>query len=95
MRQARQPILRLSSARELASKLRRLAGSATQAATENLIWIDTLCCPTDPLQKIVALERLRQVYQEATTVLVLDASLQSSESRGMGIVEDTRSNIYM
>jgi len=42
-----------------------------------LFWLDTLCCPVEPLDaKNMALKKIFQVYQKASLVLVLDASLQ-------------------
>ncbi|ROW09878.1 hypothetical protein VPNG_06298 [Cytospora leucostoma] len=38
------------------------------------LWIDTLCCPVDLAGKTVALERIADVYRNATHVLVLDTS---------------------
>jgi Heterokaryon incompatibility protein (HET) len=44
--------------------------------TEVLIWLDTLCCPVQPLKaKKLALHKMRKTYQEATLVLVVDNSL--------------------
>jgi hypothetical protein len=43
---------------------------------EVLIWLDTLCCPVEPLEaKKLALCKMRKTYQEATLVLVVDNSL--------------------
>ena len=43
---------------------------------EVLIWLDTLCCPVEPLEaKNLALRKMRNTYQEATLVLVVDNSL--------------------
>ena len=44
---------------------------------ELLLWCDTLCCPVKPsVAKTRALVQMKRTYQEATMVLVLDASLQ-------------------
>ncbi|KAK5703276.1 hypothetical protein LTR97_004225 [Elasticomyces elasticus] len=52
-----------------------------------LIWLDTLCCPVDPNDKKLALTRMRQVYEKASRVLVLDASLQSYSTTSMEPLE--------
>jgi hypothetical protein len=42
-----------------------------------LFWIDTLCCPVQPLDdKLLAISMLRKTYSNATAVLVMDAELQ-------------------
>ena len=44
---------------------------------ELLLWCDTLCCPVKPSEaKTRALVQMKRTYQNATMVLVLDASLQ-------------------
>lgn len=44
---------------------------------EILFWCDTLCCPVQPTEaKHLALEYMYNTYQNATHVLVLDASLR-------------------
>ncbi|KAK5730091.1 hypothetical protein LTR15_000025 [Elasticomyces elasticus] len=52
-----------------------------------LIWLDTLCCPVDPDDKKLALTRMRQVYEKASRVLVLDASIQSYSTTSMEPLE--------
>ena len=43
-----------------------------------MIWLDTLCCPAqDGYGKQIAIEKIRDVYQQAKHVLVLDAGLMS------------------
>jgi hypothetical protein len=44
-------------------------------ATRCRVWIDPLLCPTDQETKQIALERISDVYRNATSVLVIDASL--------------------
>jgi hypothetical protein len=41
------------------------------------LWIDTLCCPVELSGKLISLERIADVYRNATHVLVLDSSLTS------------------
>src|SRR5437764_3687462 len=53
-----------------------------------LIWLDTLCCPVRPTEdKKLALKRMRHVYEQARSVLVLDASLQSYPTASMDTLE--------
>lgn len=70
--------------------LSRLAQSlALQASSEApleelLFWCDTLCCPTAPPDaKKRALTQMKRTYQDATCVLVLDASLKLHDSKTM------------
>jgi hypothetical protein len=52
------------------------------------IWLDTLCCPVRPTEdKKLALKKMRQVYEQAHSVLVLDASLQSYSTASMDALE--------
>src|SRR2546423_1526267 len=52
------------------------------------IWLDTLCCPVRPTEdKKLALKKMRQVYEQARSVLVLDASLQSYSTASMDALE--------
>ncbi|KAI9866729.1 MAG: hypothetical protein M1813_000671 [Trichoglossum hirsutum] len=39
-------------------------------------WIDTVCVPLEPLERKVAIAMLKQTYEEADKVLVLDSTLQ-------------------
>jgi hypothetical protein len=62
--------------------IERLDTSTTSADSgskpPSLLWLDTLCCPAiDGPGKQKSIQKLRQVYQEADKVLVLDASLFS------------------
>lgn len=53
-----------------------------------LIWLDTLCCPVAPKDdKKLSLSKMRQVYEQASRVLVLDASLQSYSTTSMDVLE--------
>lgn len=61
--------------------------SAQEEADCPLIWLDTLCCPVDAEDKNVALAKMRQVYEQASSVLVLDASLQSYSTASMDTLE--------
>lgn len=52
------------------------------------LWCDTLCCPTGPPDaKDRSLEQMKTVYERASAVLVLDASLQSFDSKAMCLEE--------
>jgi Heterokaryon incompatibility protein (HET) len=47
------------------------------------IWIDTICCPVERGEgKSLALSRMREIYQNALFVIVIDASLQNWQPRG-------------
>ena len=51
---------------------------------ELLFWCDTLCCPAAPGEaKKKVLEQMKDIYERATCVLVLDASIRLYESEGM------------
>ncbi|KAL7943305.1 hypothetical protein V8C42DRAFT_328674 [Trichoderma barbatum] len=49
--------------------------------TRYRMWIDTLCCPIELGSKLIALERIANVYRNATHVLVLDASLTGFDTK--------------
>ena len=52
------------------------------------IWLDTLCCPVSPPEaKSLALTQMRRTYEDARSVLVLDASLQCFESNEIDVTE--------
>jgi hypothetical protein len=40
-------------------------------------WIDTLCCPVELSGKLIALQRIKDVYAQASHVLVLDSLISS------------------
>ena len=52
------------------------------------VWIDTLCCPT-ALRKArnIAIQRMKQVYESARFVLVLDSYLLSQNANGLSSIE--------
>jgi hypothetical protein len=53
-----------------------------------LLWLDTLCCPVESLEhRQLCLLRMRQIYQEAHHVLVLDASLACYSAQELDAVE--------
>jgi len=54
----------------------------------DFFWLDTLCCPiSPPSAKKLSLERMRQVYEGATHVLVLDNSLQCYRTSSLPVTE--------
>lgn len=58
------------------------------AQTELLFWCDTLCCPVVPGEaKNKVLAQMKDIYERATCVLVLDASIRLYESEGMSAEE--------
>ena len=59
--------------------------SPENSQAELLFWCDTLCCPTAAgAAKNQVLAQMRDIYEQATCVLVLDASLRLCESEAMG-----------
>jgi Heterokaryon incompatibility protein (HET) len=51
-------------------------------------WIDTLCCPRFPkAARNLAISRMRETYERALAVLVLDAYLQAQLSRDLSPLE--------
>lgn len=59
--------------------------SPQEAQTELLFWCDTLCCPVSPGEdKNRVLAQMKNIYERATCVLVLDASIFLYENKGMG-----------
>ena len=55
---------------------------------DTFLWCDTLCCPTGPPDaKNRSLEQMKPVYEQASAVLVLDASLQCYDSKAMCLEE--------
>ena len=81
------PRCQLSHLYSLLAVLNSVAESAEEDG-ELLLWIDTLCCPVEPAEaKTMALAKMRRTYQQATHVLVLDASLQQYCSQELDAVE--------
>ncbi|PYI07807.1 hypothetical protein BO78DRAFT_428660 [Aspergillus sclerotiicarbonarius CBS 121057] len=68
----------------LSDMIRKLSGKAAGAV---LFWFDTLCVPPDSAEQhgeqSTALQLMRQVYQDATAVLVLDSWLLSASCSQM------------
>lgn len=61
--------------------------STPETSSPLLIWLDSLCCPVEPNGKALALAQMRRTYEEASYVLVLDASIQCYDSRKIHVVE--------
>ena len=78
------PRCQLLNLSKLTEKLRtKLDPERSQA--ELLFWCDTLLCPTAAGDaKNQVLEQMRDIFEQATCVLVLDASLRLCESKAMG-----------
>jgi len=76
-------------------QMRNLVGNLYKQTSQGrvpLIWVDTICCPVGPphgklKDKIMALTKIKSVYENAEHVLVLDRGLQSYNLKDMGIVE--------
>ncbi|KIH91208.1 hypothetical protein SPBR_01294 [Sporothrix brasiliensis 5110] len=75
------PACQIAKVATLVSQLQTATSSANEAVPDNAsgptyrVWIDTLLCPIQPGGKKLALQRIPDVYRNATHVLVLDASL--------------------
>ncbi|MCJ1287815.1 hypothetical protein MMC26_007167 [Xylographa opegraphella] len=70
------------ASRNLGSSLKEdcssFAANSHVELEESLIWIDTLCCPSEESQaKSTSILQLRETYSNAALVLVLDATLQT------------------
>ncbi|PMD37700.1 hypothetical protein L207DRAFT_493251 [Hyaloscypha variabilis F] len=75
------PKCQLVRLKEYAQKLKDSCDKLfTTHETEVLIWLDTLCCPVEPLEaKKLALRKMRKTYRESTLVPVVDNSLTCCE----------------
>ncbi|KAL8902884.1 MAG: hypothetical protein Q9207_004312 [Kuettlingeria erythrocarpa] len=73
------------------SRLSRLFVEAQEVESpdqEMLIWIDTLCCPVEPVEaKALALSMMKEPYVGASYVLVLSASLQEINAQALDPIE--------
>lgn len=73
-------------------RLSKLIGALPEPA-ENIVcfWLDTICVPPDAAKRdnaqLKALEKMRQTYEEATAVLVLDSWLLNCASQGKSDTE--------
>ncbi|KAL7930254.1 hypothetical protein V8C35DRAFT_313355 [Trichoderma chlorosporum] len=65
----------------IASMETQIEPDETEYKSRYRIWIDTLCCPIELGDKLIALERIASVYRNAAHVLVLDASLTGFDSQ--------------
>lgn len=63
------------------------AGSTRRNQKRPYLWLDTLCCPVDPEDKLLALGKMPEVYREASQVLVLDSSLTVIDCRHLQPIE--------
>lgn len=71
---------------EISSLVRKLPGDFTQKATT--FWIDTICVPVRPPDmQALALNKMREPYEQASSVLVLDTHLRSLISRSLSPTE--------
>lgn len=78
------PQCQLLQLRKLTQSLRaKLSPKNSQA--ELLFWCDTLCCPVASGEgKNRVLAQMKNIYEQATCVLVLDASIRVYDSQAMG-----------
>ena len=59
--------------------------SSDEPQIELLFWCDTMCCPATPGEsKNRVLTKMKNIYEESTCVLVLDASIRLFDSEAMG-----------
>ena len=71
---------------EISSLVRKLPGSTAQKAVP--FWIDTICVPVKPPDmQTLALNKMREPYERASSVLVLDAHLRSLASKSLSPTE--------
>ena len=70
-----------------AVQLEGTLGSTSEKGSPLLVWLDTLCCPVEREGKKLALAQMRRTYEQASHVLVLDASIQCYDSRKIHVVE--------
>ena len=61
----------------------------TEEGQRPKIWLDTFCCPMDPVAKHIALSRMRRTYLKAKKILVLDSSLYCYNSQDLYPAEVT------
>lgn len=72
----------------LFSRLRDFQNVLQTTDQDLLFWIDTLCCPLEPLNlKIQALALMRETYQDAEHVLVFDAALENTDHTSLDYLE--------
>lgn len=69
-----------------------LRGVVSKAIKSNTLstpfWIDTVCCPRFPKEsRNLAISAMRETYERASAVLVLDSYLQVQDSRSLGPLE--------
>ena len=62
--------------------------SEQESQTAPLMWLDTLCCPVRPEEaKILSIQKMADVYRNASHVLVLDRTLQQHNIRELEAIE--------
>lgn len=81
------PRCQLLQLRKLTQAL-RAKSSPDNPEAELLFWCDTLCCPATPGEgKNRVLAQMKNIYEQAACVLVLDSSLRAYERRAMSLEE--------
>ncbi|MCJ1275461.1 hypothetical protein MMC21_003264 [Puttea exsequens] len=69
-------------------RLRSFQISAQTTDQDLLLWIDTFCCPLEPLSlKIQALALMQQTYNDAEHVLVFDSALENTDHTSLEYLE--------
>lgn len=77
------PRCQLRHISNLVAAVDRESGSAGVEG-KSLSWLDSLGCPVQPEAHKRALAQMRRTYEQATHVLVSDASLKPYDSRSLG-----------
>ena len=67
--------------------LTALTPTSENSNQECLVWVDTLCVPRKQEMRRKAISLMRDTYQKAEKVLVLDAELEATDHRDMDFTE--------
>lgn len=72
-------------------QLRRICRIVSMLPTQPVaIWVDTLCCPVQPLSmRKLAIQMMRRTYEEADVVVVLDSRLTPVNIKNLSTIEIT------
>ncbi len=69
------------------AELNRTLNGGDDPRSEYRVWVDTICCPVELTGKAIALERIADVYQKSTHVLILDSSLTNMNTTTCDLAE--------
>lgn len=71
-------------------KIRKAVQSIPDSRGLIAFWLDTLCCPVKPKEiKTLAIRKMRETYQQADVVLVLDSQLEKLSLKETSLLEIT------